>query len=167
MLFAVLLLRWVWPGSVLLVLRIFYGRLGLQGLYLTFLEECGPQLAAALKIVAEAEHSVAVNCMLGKDRTGTFSALVLMALGVPTERICWDYSLTAKFLTREYIGTMLARANLDTEELARCDKGVMAKTITQLVIKYGSEEKFLDHIGFDATWRTKLRQNFNKTRTGE
>ena len=141
---------------------MFYGRVGLQGLYLTFLEEASAQLSTALKLIAEAKDGVVVNCVLGKDRTGTISALVLLALEVPTERVCYDYSLTGRYLTQEYISQMLKQVNLDTDEMASASKGTMAQTITYLVIKYGSVEKYFDTIGFDAEWRAKLRANFTE-----
>lgn len=139
---------------------MFYGRVGLFGLYATLLEGCGPQLCTALKIVAETDGGVVVNCMLGKDRTGTLSALILAALNVPTERIAFDYSLTSKYLSREYISAQLKAANLDTDEIASSTKQTMSRMLDYLVTNYGGVEQYFDSIGFDASWREKLRANF-------
>lgn len=159
--FALLFLRF-FKGGPFLVIRMFYGRVGLQGLYLTFLEETQEQLSKALQIIAEAEGGVAVNCMLGKDRTGTLSALILMALDVPTERICYDYSLTEKYLSREYISALLKPVNLDSEVLASAKKGTMNQMIAYMVVQYGGVDNYLNGIGFDAKWRVKLRANFTE-----
>lgn len=162
MFFAFFVLRWFWPISVFYVVRMFYGRVGLQGLYLTFLEEAGPQLSTALKVIAESKDGAVVNCVLGKDRTGTISALVLLAMEVPTERVCYDYALTGQYLSQDYISEMLKKVNLDTEEMASANKGTMAQTITWLIINYGSVEKYFDRIGFDEGWRAKLRSNYTE-----
>lgn len=163
---AAFVLKWIWPASVLYVVKMFYGRVGLQGLYLTFLEEAQPQLCTAMKLVAGGEKGVLVNCMLGKDRTGTISALLLLAMGVPTERVCYDYSLTETYLSREFIGSLLKRVNLDSDEMASARKSTMTQTISYLIIKYGSVESYLDKIGFDESWRNKLRANFTEPLEG-
>jgi len=41
------------------------------------------------------EHGCLVHCTAGKDRSGIFSAILLMLLGVSDENIAHDYSLTA------------------------------------------------------------------------
>ena len=162
MFFAILVLRWFWPISVFYVVRMFYGRVGLQGLYLTFLEEASPQLSTALKLIAESKDGVVVNCVLGKDRTGTIAALVLLAMEVPTERVCYDYALTGQYLSQDYISAMLKKVNLDTEDMASSNKGTMAQTISYLIINYGSVENYFDRIGFNDEWRSKLRANFTE-----
>lgn len=160
MLIAAYLLKWLWPAAVMYVIRIFYGRVGLKGLYLTFLEGAKPQLATALKIIAEAKDGSLINCMLGKDRTGTMAALILLALDVPAERVAFDYSLTAKYLPKEFAASHLKRANFDSEELASSHKGTMSQTIAYLVVNYGGVERYLDSIGFDQKWRERLRANY-------
>ena len=142
------------------VVRMFYGRVGLQGLYLTFLEGAKKQLGAALRIIAESDDGVLVNCMLGKDRTGTMSALLLLALDVPAERVAFDYSLTAKYLPKEAAVSLLRRANFDSEEMASSNKGTMSQTIAFIVVNYGSVEKYLDATGFDQTWRNRLKEKY-------
>jgi hypothetical protein len=162
MLIAMFMLKWIWPAGVFYVVRMFYGRIGLQGLYLTFLEEAQPQLRRALELATMEEKGVLVNCMLGKDRTGTISALLLLAMGVPTERVCYDYSLTETFLPRDYISTLLKRIHLDSDEMASARKGTMQQTLAYLIIQYGSIEAYLDKIGFGESWRQKLRANFTQ-----
>ncbi|QEE30102.1 tyrosine-protein phosphatase [Terriglobus albidus] len=38
------------------------------------------------------------HCSAGKDRTGVFSALLLLTLGVPEKTVLEDYALTNKYL---------------------------------------------------------------------
>jgi protein-tyrosine phosphatase len=37
------------------------------------------------------------HCTGGKDRAGTFAALLLLALGVPEETVIYDYGLSNTF----------------------------------------------------------------------
>lgn len=160
MLIAHYFLSYFWKASVFWMIRKFYGRLGIQGLYLTFLEETKPQLCTALKLVANEPNGAHVNCMLGKDRTGTISALILLALGVPAERVCYDYALTGKYLSKEYVSSLLAAVNLDSEEFASSRQSAMNYVITFMVSKYGGTDEYLNHIGFNAEWRAKLKSNY-------
>ena len=63
--------------------------------YLIFLEHFRPNVAAAIRAVANApEGGVVVHCHGGKDRTGLVSAFLLRLAGVPIEEIATDYSLS-------------------------------------------------------------------------
>ena len=44
-----------------------------------------------------------VHCAVGKDRTGTITALVLGIARVPAETIAEDYALSARYLLRRYV----------------------------------------------------------------
>lgn len=64
--------------------------------YLRMLEGAGPQVAEAVRILAESDALPAVfYCAVGKDRTGILAAVVLGLLGVPEEEIVRDYTLTS------------------------------------------------------------------------
>lgn len=41
------------------------------------------------------------SCAKGKDRAGMLAALVLLALGVDEELVCWDYEQTELALRRK------------------------------------------------------------------
>ena len=56
--------------------------------------EQGPGIAAALRLLAEGEVPLLVNCTAGKDRTGIACAVILAALGVPREQVVEDYALS-------------------------------------------------------------------------
>lgn len=62
--------------------------------YLEVAEDGVEEIAAALRLVAEARDGLVFHCASGKDRTGQLAALVLALLGVPDETIVEDYTLT-------------------------------------------------------------------------
>ncbi len=86
------------------------GSLGLVEVYDHMVDERGPQLAAALRVIAAAgdEEAVLVHCTAGKDRTGVVVALALVAAGVEREEVVADYAATADRLRGEWAEGMLA-----------------------------------------------------------
>ena len=73
-------------------------KIGLGGLNELMLDGCGPEILWALQLMASLrevpEAAVAVQCRLGKDRTGLISALVRSALGTSDQDIIQDYKLS-------------------------------------------------------------------------
>jgi protein-tyrosine phosphatase len=64
--------------------------------YLSYLDDGGPALVAAVQILADpSSYPVVFHCAAGKDRTGVLAALVLDCLGVQRDVIVDDYVLTA------------------------------------------------------------------------
>lgn len=72
----------------------------LEDLYLHLLEESGPRLAEAVRIIAAGEPTL-VHCTVGKDRTGVTVALALAAVGADREAVIADYALTESQLPPE------------------------------------------------------------------
>jgi len=71
-------------------------RIGLAGTYRHMFDERGEQLAAVVRALLESGATPAViGCAAGKDRTGVAIALILAAVGVPTDVIVEDYALSA------------------------------------------------------------------------
>ena len=69
---------------------------GLARTYRHMLDERGAQLLEVLRAVVEPDATPAVvGCAAGKDRTGVAIALLLSAVGVPTDVVVADYALTA------------------------------------------------------------------------
>ena len=85
-------------------------------------------MAAALRVIADAEGATVVHCAAGKDRTGTVVAMALDVAGVPREEIVADYVLTAerieqiigRLMPRESYGAALAKQNLE-DQLPRAE----------------------------------------------
>lgn len=66
----------------------------IQG-YIESVERCQHVWAALFDLLAEHRHRpLLFHCTGGKDRTGTAAALILSALGVPTETVVADYGLS-------------------------------------------------------------------------
>ncbi len=76
--------------------------------YLGYLSRRPDSVAAALRVIADAEGATVVHCAAGKDRTGTVVAMALDVAGVPREEIVADYVLTAERI-REIIGRLMPR----------------------------------------------------------
>lgn len=82
--------------------------------YRSYVTEFAERFARLLKLLATAdEHAVVIHCMVGKDRTGIASALLLSALDVPREQILEDYLLSSAYYPPEEI---LARIRDSIEE---------------------------------------------------
>ncbi len=72
--------------------------------YLNYFRLRPDSLVGALRVVANAEGTTVINCAAGKDRTGTTSALLLAAVGVPDDQIIADYAAS-----NERVPAILAR----------------------------------------------------------
>jgi len=82
--------------------------------YRSYVGEFAPRFGRLMKLLATADHhAVVIHCMVGKDRTGIASALLLSALEVPREQILEDYLLSSTFYPPDQI---LARIRASIEE---------------------------------------------------
>jgi protein-tyrosine phosphatase len=95
------------------------------------------------------------HCSAGKDRTGVFSALLLLTLGVPEKTALEDYALTNKYLLNggqsEAIKKMSASAGdgflsrLSPEQrnvLMAADPAYLESTLREIDTKYGSFDNY-------------------------
>ena len=64
--------------------------------YVDFLERYRDRFGRAIAAVAEADGTVVVHCIGGKDRTGLIVALLLRLAGVGLETIGADYALSGE-----------------------------------------------------------------------
>jgi protein-tyrosine phosphatase len=108
-----------------------------------------PEYAKVFKQLEEDHLPLLYHCTAGKDRTGVFSALVLLTLGVPEKTVLADYALTNKYLldglSPEDTKKMLA-ANPGMERLTPAQRNVLMaadpayleSTLRQIKQKYGS-----------------------------
>ena len=67
--------------------------------YASFVIHSAPEYARVFAEMARDGLPVEYHCSAGKDRTGVFSALLLLALGVPKQAVLADYELTNRYLT--------------------------------------------------------------------
>jgi protein-tyrosine phosphatase len=69
--------------------------------YLEFLEASGPEVVAAVRLLADPVNQPALfHCAAGKDRTGVLAAILLDAVGVEETAIVADYALTGAHMDR-------------------------------------------------------------------
>jgi protein-tyrosine phosphatase len=116
--------------------------------YLIFLEHFRPNVAAAIRAVAQApDGGVVVHCHGGKDRTGLVSAFLLRLAGVGIEEIAADYALSEERLrTRHEQWFAEAADEAELERLHRISAtpaSSMVDVLEELERRYGSIAGYL------------------------
>jgi protein-tyrosine phosphatase len=119
-----------------------------RDVYLIFLEHFRPNVAAAVRAVANApEGAVVVHCHGGKDRTGMVTAFLLRLAGVPIEEIATDYALSEERLrTRHEEWFAEAADEQELERLHRISRTPaesMRQVLEELERRYGSVAGYL------------------------
>ena len=106
-------------------------------------------LASSFKTVLaqlKTQHgAVLYHCTAGKDRTGTFSALLLTMLGVPQAVVMEDYLLTNQFVaTPARIDAMVARGASREAAIANIgvDRVYLESTLAAIDREYGSFDAY-------------------------
>jgi protein-tyrosine phosphatase len=132
-----------------------------EAAYRVLLDRCGPQLAAAVRAVADAPPGgVVFHCHAGLDRTGLVAALLLGAAGVPAETIVADYALSDERLGPFYEHY---RAQVtDPDALARFERPtappeLMAAALAYLNTRYAGAEGYLRTVGVTDDELVRLR----------
>ncbi len=137
------------------------GLLGTQ--YKEMLDEAGPQILAALTVLAGTDARPAVfHCTAGKDRTGLLSAIVLSLLGVPEGTVVVDYALSGEAMERlraklmeKYPDGKDVIAGID--EVFSADPDNMVRLFEHLRARYGSVAGYGAHIGVTDSLLAGLR----------
>ncbi|MDE1178206.1 MAG: tyrosine-protein phosphatase [Edaphobacter sp.] len=70
----------------------------MRATYGSFVFSSGDQFATLFRQVNNDHLPLLYHCTAGKDRTGIFSALLLLTLGVPEKTVLEDYALTNQYL---------------------------------------------------------------------
>ena len=156
--------------------RINDGGLGLLNEFV--FKNSGPEICSILKVIASDEsHPVAMYCTagslhacdistsssleIGKDRTGVIAMLVLSTIGVSDEDIIKDYvksdSAYADINDSKALVAGLKQVDVNPDIFLRAFPEVMRESLQFVRSEYGSVENYLDLIGFDESWRRKLR----------
>jgi protein tyrosine/serine phosphatase len=116
-----------------------------------------------LKLVAEPKNRpCAIHCTSGKDRTGLICMLLLGAVGTPEENIIQDYHQSHKWgLSSRHTEITGYGSNKYVDEASHtafaAPKEAMEAAIRYLKKTHGGIMGYLDHIGFDESWREKLK----------
>src|ERR1700758_284996 len=110
--------------------------------------------------LVDGEGPLVIHCTAGKDRTGFACALVLHALGVPSDVIADDYLLTNRFYRRD------PNASPDLPDDVRnaigsVESSFLAAGFEAVRADYGSlENYFRDGLGLGAAERKELKARY-------
>ncbi|KAL0944081.1 tyrosine serine protein [Colletotrichum truncatum] len=133
---------------------------GLVGLGLDTLDQSGPEVAKALRVLLDPVGSpTLVHCTQGKDRTGLIVALVLLILDVPLKAIEYDYSLTQGALESEREERLKEMREIGlTDDWFDTAPDMIAKIAQHLDSVFGGVQGYLDMIGFNQDDRRRLKE---------
>ncbi|WP_243224927.1 tyrosine-protein phosphatase [Microbacterium sp. CIAB417] len=135
----------------------------LDELYRHLLEQSGPRLAEALRIIARGQRTL-VHCTVGKDRTGVTVALALDAVGADREAIIADYALTESQLPAERnrrIAAYLRSQHPDAQHVVALatlsPAPVMRALLASIDERWGSTVQYLREQGMTEAELAQLR----------
>lgn len=131
-------------------------RKAMTSTYGTFAFSSAEQYATVFQQLKKDRLPLLYHCTGGKDRTGVFSAFVLLTLGVPEETVLADYALTNEYLgtnmNSETMKKMMAASgpsnsmkNLTPEQqkvMVAADPEYLRATLRQINEKYGSFDNY-------------------------
>lgn len=80
--------------------KVDWSRYNFRRLYVSILEQNRNFIRRFLELLAEGPHPALVHCTAGKDRTGVFIAVLLLALGVSREQVLRWYRSIEPHLKR-------------------------------------------------------------------
>jgi protein-tyrosine phosphatase len=130
--------------------------------YVDFLERYRDRFGQAFAAVADAEGTVVVHCMGGKDRTGIVSGLLLRLVGVPHDAIGEDYAVTAANLepsTSRWIPKVAdATERAKWEKLRDTPSGAMIRVVQEIERRYGDVASYLRAAGLSDEQVERLRE---------
>jgi len=135
---------------------------GLVGSYYDFMDYSKDAIFEALRLITEGleqGHVVSFSCMAGKDRSGMTAAIVKYIIGDSLDDIFDNYAESEKQYIEEGIFDHLKEEFIKQglgAEFAGTPRQTMVDLFNYVKGKYGSIEGYLDQIGFDAEWRTRL-----------
>jgi|SRR6056297_68195 len=117
--------------------------------YVANLEYYGKTWGRVVRHLAgETEGATVFHCTGGKDRTGTCAALILLALGVPEEKVIADHQLSNTYIAEllPQINEMIAACGVDPEAISpylMAPRECILALIDRLNSQYGSAAAYL------------------------
>jgi len=144
---------------------VTYDEAAMVKLYKRMIDSNAGVYAGAFEELARQGAGSVVHCSGGKDRTGIFSALLLMVANVPDGTIVNDYALTDQYLAPGLAANLSALKAKGQNPallgaLLYAPPSVMIKTLAYLREKYGSAEAYLKSGGLPEAELKKLRDDF-------
>jgi protein-tyrosine phosphatase len=117
--------------------------------YLLNLDQFAATWGEVFKLLADAKRlPLLFHCTGGKDRAGTFAALLLLALGVPEETVIYDYGLSNTYIA-DVVNQIYDQFNIDAQYREKISPYFSAPQycieamLSHLHDKYGSPIKYL------------------------
>ena len=121
--------------------------------YGNFAFAAAPEYSSVFKQLEEDHLPLLYHCTAGKDRTGVFSAFLLLALGVPEQTVLADYALTNIYLppNSQFVHKMIAASANDSlaklspgqrNVLMAADPEYLRSTLRTIDAKYGSFDNY-------------------------
>jgi protein-tyrosine phosphatase len=130
--------------------------------YIDWLERYREDFGRAFAAIADADGTVVVHCMGGKDRTGVVSALLLRLAGVGYEEIGEDYAITAANLepsTSQWIPAIEDEAErAKWEKLSHTPAEAMIRVVREVESRYGDVASYLRAAGLSEQQVEQLRE---------
>jgi len=130
--------------------------------YVEFLERNRDRFGLALGAIADADGTVVIHCMGGKDRTGLVAALLLRLAGVALGEIGRDYSLSgpnlAGTLERWLADAPNERERRRREKLSGTPAVAMTRVIREIEDRHGSVTGYLEAAGLQPEQIQRLRE---------
>jgi protein-tyrosine phosphatase len=130
--------------------------------YVDFLERYRERFGDVFAAIADADGTVVVHCVAGKDRTGLVAAILLRLAGVDHATIGADYALTAENLRPRW--EVWLQETQDDEERAKLEKlqqtpaGAMARVVEEIERRYGDVVSYLRAAGLTDDQVERLRE---------
>ncbi|APE34392.1 hypothetical protein BOX37_10980 [Nocardia mangyaensis] len=136
--------------------------------YVQYLDHSSANIAAALDLLATAEHLPAlVHCAAGKDRTGVVIALLLALVGVRADDIVADYAATTPNIAALRARSARARTaragSVAVDRLPAwvfaADASTMRQFLAHLDAEHGGAVGWATRAGLDQATRERLADN--------
>lgn len=106
------------------------------------------------------DAKILVHCTAGKDRTGMVCMLLQSVAGFSYEDMVTEYVISET--EAKHVMAMSFKkhsvALVDPKIMSGANKQGLDGALSHLRAKYGSVENYLDEIGFDASWRERLKR---------
>lgn len=130
--------------------------------YVDWLERYRDAFGRAFAAIADAEGTVVVHCMGGKDRTGVVAALLLRLAGVGYDEIGDDYAITAVNLepsTSKWIPAIEDEAErAKWAKLSHTPAEAMIRVVRDIESRYGDVASYLRAAGLSDGQIERLRE---------
>jgi protein-tyrosine phosphatase len=124
----------------------------------TVLDLCQPELALALRAVADAPDGVTLfHCAAGKDRTGVIAAMLLAVADVEPDEIAEDYAVSSDYIRDAYLAAHPRESWPAVLEDVRCPPEQVYNMLEHLESRYGGTMAYLQRIGLSEDEIVRMR----------